>query len=270
MKDFFKTKVGARVYRITFAVLYIVTIIVIVALATAVDDYAEAERGYDDLRQYAPPENYVDIAVEYFPTTPEPDSNDSPSPHEDYDEDSAHPPGIKLAPDPRLAEINSDYAGWIRIDGTRIDYPLVQSNNEKYLTTTFWGTNNNAGTLFIDSRNTQQFGGTFAMIHGHNSRTGAMFGTLNRFGNSGFMQQNQNITIFNRDGEILTYRIFAAFSTTIHNQLYSLFATDDDFIKSFFTSVGAPAGSSRFLVLSTCTTSESDEDRTVVFAASIS
>jgi len=224
MKNLLHSKFNMYVFSITFALIFLVVVLAFVGIATAVDDYAEAERGYRGLRRYSPS-------------------------------------------DPHLFSVNSDYAGWIYIEGTRISYPVVQADNTTYINTTFWGTHHNTGTLFIDSRNPLQFHGTFAMIHGYNSRTGTMFGTLDLYSSSEFMETHRDITIYTDDGEELTYSIFAAFATTVNSQLYTMFDADSNFIVEYFTANGAPAGSTHFLVLSTGTASDSDDDRTVVFAA---
>ena len=53
-----------------------------------------------------------------------------------------------------LKNINSDVKGWIKVNGTNINYPFVQSNNNKYyLTHSFDKSYNSAGCLFLDYRN---------------------------------------------------------------------------------------------------------------------
>jgi len=55
--------------------------------------------------------------------------------------------------DTHWLEINPDYVGWLKIDGTNIDFPIVRGNdNEKYLTTTFKGEENILGAVFMDYR----------------------------------------------------------------------------------------------------------------------
>ncbi|MFR2404874.1 MAG: SrtB family sortase, partial [Eubacterium callanderi] len=50
-----------------------------------------------------------------------------------------------------LKAVNPDTVGWIKIEGTTIDYPVVQTdNNEKYLYTTFEGEESQWGAVFLD------------------------------------------------------------------------------------------------------------------------
>ena len=169
--------------------------------------------------------------------------------------------------DTRLFSINMDYTGWIRINGTNIDYPMVQADNTKYLDTTFRGNENPAGAIFIDSRNTDKFDELLVFVHGNNTGRNFMFGSLHEYSNTEYKQQHQNIAIFSPFGEVFTYQIFAAFATDLDNQLFSLLDSDEDYIKNFFLSTGAPPDSTHFLVLSTQTTTGSTNGRTVVFAA---
>lgn len=54
-----------------------------------------------------------------------------------------------------LKNINNDVKGWIKVNGTNINYPFVQSSNNKYyLTHSFDKSYNSAGWLFLDYRNT--------------------------------------------------------------------------------------------------------------------
>lgn len=80
----------------------------------------------------------------------------------------------------KLYETNSDLAGWIVIDGTDINYPVVQSKvyQEFYLDHNFDGEEDDAGSIFIDARNDILLPDDNIIIYGHNMKNGSMFGTL--------------------------------------------------------------------------------------------
>ena len=268
VKNHIKDYRNFKVYTILFAVLLAVALIVIVRLLTAWFEGSTAERGYRDLRQYSPHDIYVEQYAEFEPGQLIHGFESDRYEDDDEDDDEPEPPaGMILEPDPALININSNYAGWIRIPNTRVDYPMVQSDNVRYLDTTFWGTHNRAGTIFLDERNPSQFNGTFVIVYGHNTTTGAMFGSLHSYTNRDHMARHPDITIFTRDGDVLTYRIIAAFGTTIYDTLFTLFDADEEQITNYFAGHGAPSGSTNFLALSTCTTSSSDNDRFLVLAA---
>ncbi|MFG6330092.1 MAG: class B sortase [Lachnospiraceae bacterium] len=80
----------------------------------------------------------------------------------------------------KIYKTNSDLAGWIVIDGTDINYPVVQSKvyQEFYLDHNFDGEEDNAGSVFADARNDLMLPDDNIIIYGHNMKDGSMFGTL--------------------------------------------------------------------------------------------
>ena len=74
--------------------------------------------------------------------------------------------------DALLAE-NKDIVGWIYSENTPINYPVVQGrDNDYYLHRMLDGTNNIAGTIFMDSRNDPNLGDYNTIIYGHNMKNG--------------------------------------------------------------------------------------------------
>ena len=80
---------------------------------------------------------------------------------------------------------NEDLVGWLQIDGTVINYPVLQSDSEEdsqfYLTHSFAKKKDKNGSLFMDCRNDFVDRDTNIIIHGHNMKSGAMFGTLKNY-----------------------------------------------------------------------------------------
>jgi len=183
-------------------------------------------------------------------------------------------PGLVHAPeevyeDPMigLLEINSDFVGWMIIDGI-IDYPVVRGrNNSRYLNVTFRGQYNASGAIFMDYRNTLGFDEPVAIIYGHNMRDDSMFAPLHQFRNADFMAENQYITIYTPEWELLQYRVFAARITDAWDQIHQLGFRDG--AEAARAIRGAPEGARRFLVLSTCTNSADDDERLLIYAALI-
>lgn len=164
-----------------------------------------------------------------------------------------------------LAALNRDFKGWMTI-GSIIDYPVVRGNdNSKYLNTTFMGSRNTAGAIFMDYRHINGFDEQVCIIYGHNTRDGSMFSPLVRYLEPAFLQSNPNISITTRDGRKLTYRIFAATLTDAWDIAYTVGLSDSGRANEVFPN--APQNASRFLLLSTCTRGGSDDERVLVFAA---
>lgn len=81
-----------------------------------------------------------------------------------------------------LCSANSDLVGWIKIDGTNIDYPIVQAdNNSYYLNHNFEKRFNRAGWIFADYRNSFDSLNQNTIIYGHNRRNGIMFSNLKNY-----------------------------------------------------------------------------------------
>lgn len=119
---------------------------------------------------------------------------------------------------------NSDIYGWIKIDGTNVNYPLVKgTDNTWYLD---HGTNKEflkVGSIFVDYR----CGKTIAnnpntVIYGHNMANDTMFSQVDKYIKSEEFFRNTNIVIYTFDG-IYTYEPFAAFATKSN---YPYFRTD--------------------------------------------
>ena len=78
-----------------------------------------------------------------------------------------------------LKELNPDTVAWLKVDGTNIDYPVVQKdNNQYYLIHSFNKKKNSAGWIFLDYRNDLNEMSKNTIIYGHARLDKSMFGTL--------------------------------------------------------------------------------------------
>lgn len=113
---------------------------------------------------------------------------------------------------------NPDMVGWLRIDGTNIDLPVVQTpgDNEYYLRRGFDGLYATGGTLFLDERCSLAPEDSTAnwLIYGHNMADGSMFGTLTRYRDESFWQAHPTFT-FDTLYETGTWQVVAALDTTL-------------------------------------------------------
>ena len=114
----------------------------------------------------------------------------------------------------QLYEENPDFTGWLRIPGTKIDYPVMtrSGDNNYYLDKNFEQQHDKNGLLILDYRNDientagvpQNF-----IIYGHNMRTGVMFGTLKNYKEKSFCDEHMTIR-FDTLYEESEYRVVAA------------------------------------------------------------
>lgn len=95
-----------------------------------------------------------------------------------------------------LRKINPEVFGWLTVEDTHIDYPLVQSdNNSKYVNTDIKGNFSLSGSIFLDYRNKQDFSDLNNVIYGHHMDKKVMFGELEEFKDKTYFD-------FHREGEI--------------------------------------------------------------------
>ncbi len=90
-----------------------------------------------------------------------------------------------------LKTINKDVVGWIKIDGTNIDYPVVQSdNNSYYLKRNIYKEYSPYGTIFIDATSSLNFSDNNTFIYGHNTLNRSMFADIKKYMNKEFYKNN--------------------------------------------------------------------------------
>lgn len=107
-----------------------------------------------------------------------------------------------------MLNVNSDYKGWLTIYGTQISEPVVQGEtNETYLRTNINGEHAEAGTLFLDETTDLSRDGNL-IIYGHKMNDGTMFGTLDKFEDEEFFDNNGTVCWESEKGKEY-YQIFA-------------------------------------------------------------
>lgn len=92
----------------------------------------------------------------------------------------------------KLKQINPEVFGWLTVEKTHIDYPLVQgSDNSKYVNTDAKGEFSLSGSLFLDCRNHKDFSDMNHIIYGHHMDKEAMFGELEYFQDETYFENHQ-------------------------------------------------------------------------------
>ena len=115
----------------------------------------------------------------------------------------------QLNPASTFYSINPDYVGWIKVNNTKIDYPVVRGNdNEEYLDKNFKKENDVLGSIFMDYRNLGMGLDRHTVIYGHYTERGLMFGDLDKFADQSFAEENPTFTFATPQGE-KTYEIFS-------------------------------------------------------------
>ena len=119
---------------------------------------------------------------------------------------------------------NNDFIGWLKIDGTNVDYPVMYTptDEQKYLHLDFYQEYSSSGTLFL-SKNSDPFQPSDnILIYGHNMKAGTMFHTLLQYESQEFYQEHKTFT-FDTINDNGTYEVIAAFRTEIDESNDKLF-----------------------------------------------
>lgn len=180
-----------------------------------------------------------------------------------------------------LKERNGDFIGWISIEGTRIDYPVVYRPEEEeyYLRRDFDGNYSYYGTPYL-AENCEIGVSDNLILYGHHMNNGSMFSDLRKYTEQEFYESHKWIQ-FDTMEEFGTYEILSIFTTTADENgfAYHLFtkaeteAEFDAFLeqckrRSYYeTGVTAVYGD-QLLTLSTCEYSRAN-GRLVVVAKKI-
>ncbi|MDO5047849.1 MAG: class B sortase [Anaerococcus sp.] len=117
---------------------------------------------------------------------------------------------LALKPDPEVKElkesfsdlrkINEDVIGWISVDNTNIDHPILKGeDNMEYVNKDVYGNFAYEGSIFLDARSSSDFKDPYSLIYGHHMEHGAMFGDLDKFKDKNFFDQNQKAYLISED-----------------------------------------------------------------------
>ena len=97
----------------------------------------------------------------------------------------------------RLKGINPDIGAWITVPGTNINYAVVQGkNNIEYLSKDIYGNFAIVGSIYLDSRNKEDYSDTYNLLYGHNMSEHRMFSDVNLFKDEKFFNENQKAYIY--------------------------------------------------------------------------
>lgn len=125
-----------------------------------------------------------------------------------------------------LKHLNKDVCGWISLGGTKVDYPLLQSqDNVKYLDRNAFGDYTVSGSIFLDYRFNPNFTDFNTIIYGHFMASGAMFGEIQKFADQDFFEKHRYGSIYyngrERGLEIFGILEVDAYDTEIYRTLSS-------------------------------------------------
>lgn len=162
-----------------------------------------------------------------------------------------------------LQKKNPEVIGWLTVDGTHIDYPLVQGeDNSKYVNTDPLGAFSLSGSIFLDCNNQKDFSDMNSIIYGHHMEKDAMFGEVEYYQEPSYFKKHAHGKLYYggkwHEVEFFAFLHADAYDSVLYNtQLQK--ETDTlmylDYVRqnaSYFEELSFQK-SEKFVTLSTCT-----------------
>lgn len=166
-----------------------------------------------------------------------------------------------------MYNINPDIHAWIKIPGTPIDYPVLQSqvSDLYYERRSYTGEYSVSGCIFTQYFNSPDFSDRNTAVYGHYMLDGTFFGTLHNYKDPDFFEKNRYIYV-TIPGHVLVYDIFAAYETDNRHVLTLCNYSDDEEYLAYLQSCLDPptmvrtvregtelTADDKIITLSTCT-----------------
>jgi len=174
-----------------------------------------------------------------------------------------------------LKKENSDIVAWLEIEGTNINYPVLQAkDNDYYMDRDYKKAYSKYGSIFLDKDYDWSIPSSNLLMYGHNKNNNMMFGDLLKYSSEGFYKEHKNIK-FTTLEEDAVYEILSVFYSRVYYQnerdvfryYYFVNAENEQEYKEFVsnakkaslytTGVKAEYGD-QLLTLSTCEYSQED------------
>ena len=166
----------------------------------------------------------------------------------------------------QLYQINNNFVGWLNIENTTINYPVMQTKNNPnyYLKRNFYKKYSSYGTPYISEQCDVKISDNL-IIYGHHMKNKAMFGTLENYKSEKYYNNHKIIT-FETLEKSTNYEIFAVFKTVAYSnegfKYYNFINLQNDeeyntFINkckelSFYETNKMPKYGDKLITLSTC------------------
>lgn len=173
-----------------------------------------------------------------------------------------------------LKKINDETKGWIQVQGTNVNYPFVQANNNDfYLNHAFDKSSNGGGWVFLDYRNGLTQNEKNTILYGHGRQNKTIFGTLKNLLNTKWINNPENFIIkMSTEYENTLWQIFSIYRIpTTNDYIRTKFIDNNDFLNfanmllersqhNFNTTINE---TDQILTLSTC---YNDSDKVAIHA----
>ena len=160
-----------------------------------------------------------------------------------------------------LRQHSDDVIGWIRIPGTKVNYPIVQGEDNQYYLEHLWnGSANPTGAIFLESTQEPAMDCFYSILYGHNNIDRSMFGSLHYYESQQYYEAYPYVYLVTDSGAF-RYDIYAAHTVEVDSIIYAVELsreeTKEQLIRetlrdSEIETGIIPAVTDRILTLSTC------------------
>lgn len=158
------------------------------------------------------------------------DPTDTPKDKTDFSSgNNGHELGVRVKPDfSALIAENDDFVGWLTVEGTNIDYPVMQTpgDEEYYLHRNFYKKYDYSGVPFCNSAADVERPSDNIVIYGHHMRAGTMFNHLTLFQKEDFYKEHKTFT-FDTIYRTGTYEIVAVCLTHVNEGAFKYWEVVD-------------------------------------------
>lgn len=172
---------------------------------------------------------------------------------------------------PELTELyrqNSDLVGWVRVEDTNINYPVMQTvdNPNFYLKHGFDKGYTDYGCPYVQEDCDVQAPSDNIVIYGHNMKNGSMFGTLSHYQDQALWEASPYFYLY-VPGKVLKYQIFSCYAGYVGSEAYTYAFPEEADFQAFLKQIRSYAGydtgvevveTDRVVTLSTCVSSRRD------------
>ena len=246
------------------AVLALVLVIGIVMTVRQQLDYKKGRKDYDDALATAmsTPSSAPEDKPEKEESAPKQEQE-----QENEQEEAAKPRDPMLDKLEELSlenlqAVNSDVVGWITIPDTDVNYPILQTgDNRFYLNKTWKKQASTVGSIFMECQNRADLSQFNTLIYGHNMKDGSMFSVLRNYLEEGYWEEHPYVYVA-VENDVRRYDIYAAYEVGVWEITYGLEIEKEEdkqeFIdfglsKSKIDTGVVPTVEDDVLTLSTCT-----------------
>lgn len=207
-------------------------------------EYHQGTQTYDELTQFV---------------NTDPSATPAPSDEEEYDHSDIVWPEVDFE---ALKAVNEDIVGWIYIEGTPINYPVVRGDdNNYYLKRLYDGTPNGSGSIFMDFRNEPNFVDKNNILYGHSMNNGSMFTAIKKYKHQTYYDEHPYALLMTPEKN---YKVefFTGYVANVEQDAWEYYFDSDEKFeqwlissksKSNFANNVEPNVNDEILTLSTCT-----------------